>query len=66
MARILAVTNQGLWLTWAILVPDTGTMIVAAVTGTITAFNLTWWSLRRMGLRSLGPVPELTNENVAR
>ena len=48
---ILAVVNQGLWLSWAILVPDAGTIIFATVTGTITVFNLIWWSLRRLGLR---------------
>ena len=47
---ILAVVNQGLWLSWAILVPDIGTMIFATVTGLITVFNLTWWSLRILGL----------------
>ena len=50
---ILAVVNQGLWLSWAILVPDIGTMIFATVTGIITVFNLTWWSLRMLGLRPL-------------
>lgn len=50
---ILAVVNQGLWLCWAILVPDTGTIIAASVTGTIAVFNLTWWSLRIRGLRPL-------------
>ena len=50
---ILGVVNQGLWLSWAILVPDTGTMIVATVTGAITLFNLTWWLLRTLGLRPL-------------
>jgi uncharacterized protein with PQ loop repeat len=50
---ILGVVNQGLWLSWAILVPDIGTMIVATVTGIITVFNLTWWSLRVLGLRPL-------------
>ena len=50
---VLAVVNQGLWLSWAILVPDIGTMIFATVTGTITVFNLTWWSLRMLGLRPL-------------
>jgi hypothetical protein len=50
---ILAVMNQGLWLSWAILVPDIGTMIFATVTGIITVFNLTWWSLRMLGLRAL-------------
>jgi uncharacterized protein with PQ loop repeat len=48
---ILAAVNQGLWLSWAHLVPDTGTIITATVTGLITVFNLTWWSLRRLGLR---------------
>ena len=52
---ILAVVNQGLWLSWAILVPDIGTMIFATVTGIITLFNLTWWSLRILGLRPLFP-----------
>jgi uncharacterized protein with PQ loop repeat len=47
---ILAVVNQGLWLSWAILVPDTGTMIFATVTGIITMFNLIWWSLHILGL----------------
>jgi uncharacterized protein with PQ loop repeat len=50
---VLAVVNQGLWLSWAILVPDAGTIIFATVTGTITVFNLFWWSLRRLGLRPL-------------
>jgi uncharacterized protein with PQ loop repeat len=50
---ILAVVNQGLWLSWAILVPDAGTMIFATVTGIITVFNLIWWSLRILGLRPL-------------
>ena len=50
---ILAVVNQGLWLSWAILVPDIGTMMFATVTGIITVFNLTWWSLRMLGLRPL-------------
>ena len=49
---ILAVVNQGLWLSWAILVPDTGTMIAASVTGIIAVFNLTWWSLRRRRSRA--------------
>jgi hypothetical protein len=57
---ILAVVNQGLWLSWAILVPDAGTMIFATVTGIITVCNLIWWSLRILGLRPLsaaGPPP---------
>jgi uncharacterized protein with PQ loop repeat len=50
---ILAVVNQGLWLSWAILVPDAGTMIFATATGIITVFNLIWWSLRILGLPPL-------------
>jgi hypothetical protein len=34
-------------------------MIVAAVTGTITLFNLIWWSLRILGLRPLLALPAL-------
>ena len=45
--------NQALWLSWAILVPDAGTIIFATVTGIITVFNLIWWSLRRLGLQAL-------------
>jgi uncharacterized protein with PQ loop repeat len=47
---LLAVVNQVFWLTWAYLVPDAGTIIAATTTGTIAAFNLTWYALRRMGL----------------
>jgi uncharacterized protein with PQ loop repeat len=47
---ILAVVNQALWLSWAIMVPDIGTMIFATVIGLITVFNLIWWSLRILGL----------------
>jgi hypothetical protein len=50
---ILAVVNQVLWRSWAILVPDPGTIIFATVTGVITVFNLIWWSLRMLGLRPL-------------
>ena len=66
MFLILAVVNQGLWLSWAILVPDIGTKIFATVTGIIAVFNLTWWSLRILGLRPLfvagipGEVPRHT------
>ena len=61
---VLAVVNQGLWLSWAILVPDPGTMIVAIVTGTITVFNLAWWLLRTLGLRPLAPPNSPTAEEI--
>jgi uncharacterized protein with PQ loop repeat len=60
---ILAVMNQGLWLTWAILVPDIGTVTVAAVIGIITTFNLLWWSLRRSGLTHLGGRARSANDS---
>jgi uncharacterized protein with PQ loop repeat len=63
---ILAVVNQGLWLSWAILVPDLGTMIFATVTGIITLFNLTWWSLRKLGLRSLLLTAFHVRDNITR
>jgi uncharacterized protein with PQ loop repeat len=62
---IFAVVNQGLWLSWALLVPDIGTVIVATVTGTITVFNLIWWSLRILGLRPfLLPALPITDDAV--
>jgi uncharacterized protein with PQ loop repeat len=67
---IIAVVNQGLWLSWAILVPDPGTIIFATVTGTITVFNLTWWSLRMLGLRPFfateSEYPNLQNPGCAK
>jgi uncharacterized protein with PQ loop repeat len=51
---ILAVLNQVLWLAWAILVADLGTIIAAGTTGMIALFNLIWYSLRRVGVPALG------------
>jgi uncharacterized protein with PQ loop repeat len=47
---LLAAVNQALWLTWALLIPDAGTAITAAVTGAGAAFNLGWWLARLAGL----------------
>jgi len=55
---ILSVLNQVLWLTWAILVADLGTIIAAGTTGVIALFNLFWYTARRMGVPALGTVPE--------
>lgn len=49
----LAWVNQCLWLTWALLVHDPGTIVACSITLTITAFNLIWFILRRLGLRAL-------------
>ena len=50
---ILAVLTQVLWLTWALLVVDFGTIIAAAITGVIALFNLIWYSARRLGVPAL-------------
>lgn len=53
-----AVLNQALWLSWALLVPEVGTIIAASVAIVITAFNLAWWGVRRAGVRAFFPYPE--------
>lgn len=61
---LLAVVNQVVWLSWAILVADAGTIIITIGTGIITTFNLAWWTLRRAGLRPLFvPPPPRTSEH---
>lgn len=46
----LAVLNQLLWLAWAIIVVDLGTIIAATTTGIIALFNLIWYIARRLGV----------------
>lgn len=53
-----AVANQALWLGWALLVPEVGTIIAASLAIVITAFNLAWWGVRRVGVRAFFPYPE--------
>jgi hypothetical protein len=55
---VLAVVNQGVWLVWAVLVADPGSTISAASMGAMAAFNLVWYTLRRLGLRALFSLPE--------
>ena len=52
MFLLLACLNQCLWLTWALLVPDPGTIFAATLTLTMTSFNLIWFGLRRLGVRA--------------
>lgn len=54
----LSCLNQVLWFFWAALVPDVGTMIATAVAIVVTGFNVLWWGLRRLGVRSFWPYPE--------
>jgi uncharacterized protein with PQ loop repeat len=51
----MAVLNQGLWAAWGLLVPDTGTVMTAFTVFTMATFNLTWYMLRRRGLRAFFP-----------
>ncbi len=46
------VLNQALWLAWGLMVVDAGTIITATSTLAITAFNMVWWMMRKLGLRS--------------
>ncbi|MDR0847669.1 MAG: hypothetical protein LBN10_01280 [Propionibacteriaceae bacterium] len=55
MAWVLQVTNQGVWLTWALLSREPGIGISAAVSLVCGAFVLTWRILRMKGL---GPISE--------
>lgn len=50
---VLAALNQAFWLTWAVLVADSGTTIIAAVTGCLAVFNLTCWAYRSARHRPL-------------
>lgn len=45
--------NQLLWLAWALLVADSGTLISSASTGLVASFNLVWWLLRRFGMPAI-------------
>ena len=47
---VLAVVNQLIWVAWAVLVADLGTIIAATTTGAIAVFNLGWYTARRLGL----------------
>lgn len=46
---VLAVLNQALWVAWALVVGDLGTLIAATTTGIIALLNLSWYIARRLG-----------------
>lgn len=50
--------NQLLWLVWATMVQDAGTLMASTSTGLIALFNVVWWLLRTFGLRPLFVRPE--------
>jgi len=52
----LAVLNQLLWVGWGLLAHDAGTIMTASVVACLAGFNLTWYVLRRVGLRAFRPI----------
>lgn len=55
---VLAMVNQLAWLCWALLIADPGSTISAICMGSMAAFNLLWYVLRRLGLRSFFSLSE--------
>lgn len=58
----LGFLNLTLWVAWALLVDDSGTMIAVSTSWFVAAFNVVWYVLRRFGLRAFflrepAPVP---------
>lgn len=58
----LGFLNLTLWVVWALLVNDSGTMIAVSTSWVVAAFNVVWYVLRRFGLRAFflreaAPVP---------
>ncbi|MCA0294762.1 MAG: hypothetical protein LCH96_05480 [Actinobacteria bacterium] len=51
----LGFLNLTLWVVWALLVDDSGTMIAVGTTWVVAAFNMVWYVLRRLGLRAFFP-----------
>ena len=52
VSMALGFINLTLWAIWAVLVNDPGTIIALAISWVIALFNVIWYVLRRMGLRS--------------
>lgn len=52
VSLMLGFLNLTLWAVWAFLVNDSGTMIAVSVSWVVAVFNLIWYWLRRLGLRS--------------
>lgn len=61
LSMSLGFLNLTLWVVWAVLVNDSGTMIAVSTTWFVALFNVVWYVLRRLGLRpflTLVPEPE--------
>jgi uncharacterized protein with PQ loop repeat len=55
LSLTLGLVNLTLWMFWAVMVNDSGTVIAVGVTWIVAALNLVWYVLRRLGLRALFP-----------
>ncbi len=51
----MAVVNQAVWVVWGLLVRDPGTVMTATTVCGLATFNLSWYLLRRAGLRAFFP-----------
>lgn len=58
---IMQVVNQVLWVMWAILVSDPGTIIAGSATGVIAAFNMLWYLARQAGLGAFFPAEHVSH-----
>jgi len=54
---LLGTLNQTLWAIWAVMLQDSGSMIAILATSVLVVFNLTWYVLRRLGLRAFFSEP---------
>jgi len=54
---LLGTLNQTLWAIWAVQLQDSGSMIAILATSVLVVFNLTWYVLRRLGLRAFFSEP---------
>ncbi len=52
LSLVLGFLNLSLWLVWAVMVDDSGTVIAVGATWVVAAFNMVWYVLRRLGLRA--------------
>ena len=55
VSMALGFINLTLWAIWAVIVNDPGTIIAVSISWVIALFNVIWYVLRRMGLRSFFP-----------
>lgn len=56
----MAVVNQAVWIAWGLLARDAGTIMTASTVCGLASFNLTWYLLRRAGVRAFFPHETLT------